>query len=380
MNILFLSWNYPPALGGIEYVVENLFKGLKKAGHEVSLLTANAPDWPEEDGVFRAPRPGLPAYVWFALTFGGRLCRQKRPDVILCGTVVPMPAAVLLSWIFRVPVVVLAHGSDILHPGAIYQFVVRRLFRRAARICSNSAQTQRFLEEAGMRPDRIRVVYPGVRVEEFETEPDHGAEELIEQLEGRKVILTVGRLIRRKGVLEFVQHVMPEVSKACPEAMFLVVGDDAKKSLVHAERMKDRIQAEVDRLGLGNHVRLLGTLSQEDLVRLFFRADLFVLPCLDIPGDVEGFGIVFSEAAMAGTPSLATKVGGIPEAIDDGNTGVLVPPGDFPALVRESIRLLDDPALRKQLADRGALRARKEFAWDVIVQQYLDVCTSACER
>jgi glycosyltransferase involved in cell wall biosynthesis len=142
---------------------------------------------------------------------------------------------------------------------------------------------------------------------------------------------------------------------------------------MHKERMKDRIAAEIERQGLQDHVRLLGALEGDALAGLFHRIDLFVMPCLDVPGDVEGFGIVFLEAALGGAPSVATRVGGIPDAVLDGETGLLVAPGDFEAMAAAIRRLIGDGALREQLATAAADRARMFFSWEAITQAYEDV-------
>ena len=373
MRILLLSWNFPPTLGGIEYVVGNLFAGLCKK-NEVRLITGLHNGANPEEHVIRCPRKGLKAYVPFSFTKGFNLCRSFKPDMILCGSVVPAPAAWMLSILFRVPYVVLMHGSDILYPGRIYQAVVKFVLRHATRLSANSGQTRQLLIQAGMKPEKIDVVHPGVRIEDFEQGPEMGAETILKEAEGRRVLMTVGRLIRRKGVQEFVENVMPALVAAHPDVLYLVVGDDAKASLVHKERLRDRIQASIERLNLQKHVKLLGSLEQKDLLSLYFRADIFVLPCLDIPGDIEGFGIVFSEAALAGAPSLATQVGGIPEAVIDGETGLLVEPGNFEALTAAALRLLEDESLRSRLAQNGAQRARTHFSWQVITNAYEDVC------
>ncbi|MGE5609965.1 MAG: glycosyltransferase family 4 protein, partial [Bacillota bacterium] len=185
-----------------------------------------------------------------------------------------------------------------------------------------------------------------------------------------RILLSVGRLIRRKGLLEFVEHVMPALVKDHPDVLLLIVGDDAKVSLVHPERLRERIQAKVAELHLENHVRLLGTVPDAELNALFHQAHLFVLPALDIPGDIEGFGIVLLEAALAGVPAVATRVGGIPEAVQDNITGLLTPPADYPALHQAISRLLSDNALYQSLSSAAAHRARTDFSWDAILPQY----------
>ena len=375
MRVLLLSWNFPPTLGGIEVVVDNLFRGLQRLGHDVEVVTSQGPDMPAH--VFRAKHKGLKAYVWYAFTQGFSICRLRRPELIVCGSVVAAPAAYLLSRMFHLPYAVLVHGSDVLHRGWIYQKVIRYLLRRADLLTTNSEQTRALIEKVGVSTAKAIVVHPGVDVDAFTGVPNGYAEALVRELEGRRVLLTVGRLIQRKGHLEFVEHVMPHLVEAFPDILFLIVGEDATSSLVHTELFHDRIKAKVVELGLQEHVRLVGKLPEhKDLIRLFYRADVFVLPCLDIPGDIEGFGIVFMEAALGGTPSVATRVGGIPEAVVDGKTGLLVAPGDFPALVHAVTSLFEDSELRQSMGKAAEQRARVEFAWDVIATQYADAFVS----
>lgn len=380
MRILFLSWNFPPALGGIEYVVDHLYRGLKASGHTVKLLTARADVADEDEDLIRCPKSGLKNYVKFAFFEGRRVAKRLKPDVILNGSIASAPAAWMLSKLLGVPYIILMHGSDILYEGWIYQRIVRFLSRQADGLATNSKHTRDLLVEAGCKPERIQIIHPGVCVENFDSVPTTGAEELVVQAEGRKVLLSVGRLIKRKGILEFVEQVMPDVVKQYPEVLYYVVGDDATQSLAHKELMKDRIQKRVKELGLEKHVELLGKVNDADLFRLYFLADIFVLPVLDIPGDVEGFGIVFSEANLAGTANVATRSGGIPEAVQDGVTGLLADPGDFDSLTEHVCSLLGDEGRRRGMAEAGAVRARECFAWEVITREYADFCETILQR
>ncbi|MDA3799635.1 MAG: glycosyltransferase, partial [Kiritimatiellae bacterium] len=370
MKVLFLSWNFPPVLGGIEYVVEHLYKGLKKLGHSVSAITSHCDDVEEDSNVYRCKKAGLKSYVIYSFFASFKFCLKERPDVILCGSIVTAPAAFVSSLIFRIPYLLLMHGSDILYGGKLYQFCVRFLVKHASRLAANSENTKRLLIAAGCKESRIDVIYPGVCSELYEEEPPTGCEEIFKQVKGKKIILSVGRLIKRKGVLEFVENVMPELVKRYPDVAYLVVGEDATKSLAHKDRLKDKIQAKIDELNLNNNVFLLGKVSNNDLTKLYYHCDIFTLPCLDVPGDVEGFGIVFSEAALGGAASLATKIGGIPEAVLDGKTGLLVDVEDYPAMIDAAEKLLKDDELRCSLAGAGAQRAKDELSWSVITKEY----------
>ncbi len=377
-RILILTWNFPPTLGGIEYVMGHLHDGLAARGHAVRTIAAahsQADRMADRSrGIHRAPRAGL---VWFLLHAWIQMIRaivRERPDVIVCGTLVPAVCVRPLAWIRRIPYVVLVHGSDILRGGFMYQLIARWALHGAEMLCTNSRHTKELLEQKGFDPSRLRVVHPGVDVDALA--PERCAVETArwqEECKGRFVVLGVGRLIRRKGFLEFIEHVMPRLRDIHPEVLFLLVGEDAGASLMHKERMKDRLAAGIKRLGLENHVRLLGSLQDLELAGLLHRTDLFVMPCLQMEGDVEGFGIVFMEAALGGAPSVATRVGGIPDAVVDGETGLLVAAGDPDAMVAALSRLIKDPDLRSRLAAAAADRARSSFSWEAICGVYESV-------
>lgn len=371
MKILLLSWNFPPAVGGMEIMIASLFHGLRRRGHEVRAVTRQSQTNGPEESVDRAARPGVPAFLLFSFFRGWALCRNRHPDFILCGSVLTAPAAWLLGLFFRIPWGVPLYGSDLMAGGRLYRGLLRFLLRRARALFPISRYTRSLAEQLGVDMQRATIIHPGVDIRPFEREPAEGAEELLALCRGRRVLMTAGRLVRRKGVLEFVRDAMPELVARYPDLLFLVVGDDGSQSLIHnKEGMRKKIEAAIREKGLESHVRLLGRLPDRDLVRLYFHAHVFVLPGLDLPGDVEGFGIVFSEAALAGVPAVATRAGGVPDAIVDGETGFLVPPGDRAALISALAALFDDEERRRQMGQAAAVRARTTLAWDVIVDQY----------
>lgn len=370
-----MTWNYPPIVGGIEYLIHHLHEGLARRGHDVVLLTAHHPAAASGVGasgpVWRASRPGLPSFLCFALMRGWREIRRRRPDVILAGSLVAGPVVWLLSRIFRIPYVLPVYGSDLVVPHAAYQGMARRVVRSALRVFPISEHTRRLLLEKGVDERRSVIVHPGVDVDAALAEPP--ADVLArwrQRTQGRRVVLAVGRLIRRKGVLELVRHVMPGLVRRHPDILLLVAGEDAGSSLIHKEKMSDAIRAEIARQHLDAHVQLLGRVADDDLQSLYRCADLFVMPCLDLPNDIEGFGIVLLEAGLLEVPSVATRVGGIPDAVEDGRTGCLVPAGDHEAFGAAVTSLLQDDARRRRMGAAAAERARRAFAWDVIVAHY----------
>lgn len=386
VNILFLSWNFPPALGGIEDVAAHLVDGFQQRAQHVHLLTAgkaanrNTTNSDlEPPHIERAPKPGLKACLWNAWRRGRKHLRDGDFDLIVCPSIPTALPAYLLARKFKVPWVLLMHGTDIKKEGWLYQRVVRFLMKRATLVAAASENTARLCREAGADPARVVPIHPGVDPAKWQL-PETELQDAARLHSGRHVMISVGRLIRRKGILEFVRDCMPQIAREEPSVLYLIVGDDATQSLAHKEPMRARIESEIVAKGLQEHVKLLGKVPLPELVRLLHRAEVFLLPGLDLPDDAEGFGIVFSEAALCGTPSIATRVGGMPEAVADGVSGLLVSPNDPAALTEAVLRLLRDPALLGQLRDDGRERAIQEFAWPVVLDRYQALFEQALEN
>ncbi|MDR0993919.1 MAG: glycosyltransferase family 4 protein [Verrucomicrobiota bacterium] len=377
MKILMLTWNYPPTIGGIEQVAHYTATGLRRLGHDVtvvaSVLPPGAGEAPEQRPfIHRADKKGIPAFLLHAVRTGSRLIRRQRPDVLLCPSLTSAPAAWLLSRRFRIPYAIQIHGSDILLPRRAYQAAIHPLLAGAGGLFANSRNTARLLQQRGLQPERIHVVYPGVTPPPTETGPSEKMTALAAAAEGRLVLLTVGRLVKRKGILEFIRDVMPLLSVRHPDLLYWVVGGEPSSSLIHQERIADQLAAAIREGGHENRVRLLGRLADADLALAYQQADLFVLPCLDDPNDVEGFGIVLLEAALRGVPGVATRCGGIPDAVMDGQTGVLVPPDDPAAMAGAIEALLERPEQRRRLGQAARERTLARFTWDAVAAQYAE--------
>jgi phosphatidylinositol alpha-1,6-mannosyltransferase len=372
MRILFLAWNFPPAKGGIEYVAWHLVLGLRKAGDDVRVIARHDPRQEDEGDTLRPPRGGLATYLWFALVRSWRMLRTFPADLIVCPGIVTAPVAWVLAKVHRKPYVVLAHGSDVTHGGLGYRFAMRFFFRAARGVASNSRSTAALMKTAGCSPAFVQVIHPGVQTEGFPP-MDAARRDAIREAHGlsqRHVLFALGRLIRRKGILEFVEHVMPALSQAIPDILLVVVGGDATDSLVHKEGMMGRIRQQIAQRGLDRHVRLLGPADDATVHELHYAADIHVLPALQMKDDVEGFGIVLIEAALAQVPVVASRTGGIPEAVVDGETGLLVDAEDWDAMSRAIQRLLLDGDLRLRLGRQGRQRALSTFDWPLIVGEY----------
>lgn len=376
MGILVISWNFPPRRGGIENLIGGLCQRFKKS-HPLWVITSYVASTKcKEEGIFRPKWPGLLSFSLYALYQGSLLLWRKREiKVILGGSAVVVPLVLILAKIFRCKAVVNVHGLDLIHPSVLYQILCVRWIRHCDRVIANSRYTASLAEEKEAKRDLICVMSPGV---EMDSMGALGTGDMKKEigLEGRKVLLYVGRLARRKGVKEFLQRSFVEIRAQVPEVVFLIVGANPTESLIHHDDVLGEIGTLVRDMGLQDHVRLLGWLSDDDLAKIYQAADLLVLPALSIENDVEGFGIVILEAAAAGKPCVATRVGGIPDAVEDGKSGILVEPGDYEMMSQAIVALLRDEHIKSAMGDTAKRRVKEEFGWNRIVQKYEELFES----
>jgi phosphatidylinositol alpha-1,6-mannosyltransferase len=151
-------------------------------------------------------------------------------------------------------------------------------------------------------------------------------------------------MTQRKGLAEFVAKALPAVVANHPDTLLVVIGDEASDALHgHAGSERDRILAAARTAGVEQSLYFLGRCDEVTLCAAYQAADLHVFPVLDLPGDVEGFGMVALESAAHGLPTVAFAVGGVSDAVQDGRTGTLVQPDDYAELGAVVIRRLAQP-------------------------------------
>lgn len=367
-GILVVTWNFPPRRGGMETLVNGLCRNLKKR-YRLFVITAHAPSAACEDWICRAPLPGL---AWFFLHASWRglrvLSARRELKIVLGGSALVAPLVVFLAKALGRKAVVLVHGSDVVYPSRLYQQLCVRWLRKCHRVIANSRYTAELVRKKRVPPEAISVVPPGIDADVYQCRAGDVKRSL--GLEGKKVILCVGRLAARKGIPEFVERCLPRIVAEVPDACLVIVGGNPKDSLIHREDVFGRLNAAIQQCGLESHVRLVGWLDGNDLTRMYDACDLIVLPVLAVKDDVEGFGIVLLEAAATGKPCVATRTGGVPDAVEDAKSGVLTDPADYEAMSRSIIRLLRDDQLRRAMGEFARARALQDFGWETIVKRY----------
>ena len=238
------------------------------------------------------------------------------------------------------------------------------VLRRFDLVFGNSNYTKNMLLKLGPLPERIKIFHPGVDISLFYPKSVDSELKKRYNLSGKRIILTVGRLIERKGQRAVVE-VLPDIVNKMPDVIYVIAGDGPEK---------DNLHALVQKLGLGQKVVFIHDLPYELAPDAHNLCDLFVMAVSkEMPETtvgVESFGIVFSEAGACGKPVIGSRSRGIPDAVVDGVTGILVDPEDRRELKGAILSLLSDPKLAQTMGQKGRKRVLNELTWKKVVGEF----------
>lgn len=403
MRVLMLTSSYPKYAGETTApFIEEIAASLVRRGHEVHVLAPFQPDIrraPVERGVhlrfFRyAPHPALNVWGYagsqrgdvrlkaqalavapFALaaTMGALLGttadRNTTPslpaprstfDLLHAHWALPngFPAA-LVAALRGLPLVVSLHGSDIALAERHWLTALAGgvTLRAADAITACSADLRGRALRLGARPERARVLPYGVDAQAFCPRPDARAAVRAELglREGQPLVLALGRLVYKKG-FGVLLDAWPAVLRRHPAARLAIVGDgDLRGELAH----------QAHALDIAASVCFTGQLERARTSNYLASADVFVVPSVrDQSGNVDGLPNTLLEGMGSARPIVATRLAGIPQVIDDGVHGLLVPEQDAASLADAIVRLLDDDALAARLGASARRRIERELTWD----------------
>ena len=325
---VMLTQIFLPTKGGTAISFDDDFRRL--GGKEVHIITADVPGAAAFDRTHpnTIHRLTLKRYAWLkpesALIYAKlffctlRLALTRRLDAVFAGRALPEGfTAWAVARLTRRPVLIYAHGEELTGWGRGGKFKTMRFtLRHADWVLSNSDFTRKTLiDHIVVEPKRIAVIYPTIDEKRFR--PGLPCADLRHEIgldEDQKLILSVGRLQRRKGFDTLIRS-LPAL---------LDQGLDVHYALIGIGEDYDYLTGLAQSLGLEKCVHFLGHVSSEDLPRWYNACDLFAMPNRDIEGDFEGFGLVFLEAAASGKPAVAGRSGGTGSAVVDGETGLRV--------------------------------------------------------
>jgi len=335
--ILLLTQCFPPDHGGIEAAMGHIARALHAAGEELVVLADHIrggqpePGWPFPVHRFGGPR------LWRRFRKARALARLA-PDAVLADSWKSLEALPA-----RTPrVVVLAHGNELLRRDGRRGARIARALARADLVVANSSYTAGLL--AGLHR-HVEVIHPPI---DPPVAPPRAARP--------GLILSLGRLEARKG-LDMVIRALP----ALPGARHLIIGEGPDEG---------RLRALAAECGVTDRVEFAGRVDDAEKFRLIAQAEIMAMPVRREGNSVEGFGMVYLEAAWCGVPALAGREGGAADAVVDEQTGLLVDGADPLAVQSALARLLGDAALRERLGHAAQARAG-DFTWRATLPRYL---------
>lgn len=373
---LVLTELFMPTKGGTAVWFDEVYRRL--GGREIHILTADVNgargyDLGHPNSVHRLNLRRVP-WLWpeslgMYLKFFGKalqLALTNRFDAIHAGRALPEG---LVAWgvarLMRRPVLLYAHGEELTGwgKGNKYRAMCFAL-RHADKVIANSDFTRDTLIGMGVKRERIELIHPGVDTERFH--PGLPFQDLRDSLglrEGASLVLSVGRLSRRKG-FDTVIRCLPGLAAAGMDVHYAIVGIGEDESYLRS-LARD--------MGVADRVHCLGHVPMEDLPRWYNACDLFVLANRDLGGDTEGFGIVFLEAAACAKAAIAGTAGGTGSAVLDGLTGIRINGESVEALKAALFEILPDRERRTAMGQAGLVRVRESLCWHMVAAR-----TRAC--
>ncbi|MDX2194726.1 MAG: glycosyltransferase family 4 protein [Gemmatimonadales bacterium] len=368
LRLLFVSHSFPlpgrplSNVGGMQRIAQDFLAALRRhpgAAVETLLLETS---W---EATHRR-----------AVPFFARLLREiparagdGRAAVVLHSSLVTASTAVVLAGRVRragARTAAIAIGRDLTLPVAPYQWFVPRVMRALDAIFPISDATAAECLARGADPGRLQVIPCGVDTTRFAPPPDRAAARaaLLARLggavpDGSFVLCSVGRHYERKGFHWFVEAVLPMLP---PDVHLVLAGEGP---------LTPAIRAAAARAGVSGRLHLPGQAPAETIQALYAGADLFVMPNLAVPGDIEGFGVVMLEAGASGLPVVGADLEGIATAIREGENGTLVPSGDAAAFAARILAFRDDRAALASASARGAAFVARTYAWDAIADSFV---------
>jgi len=363
-GVLLVTRNFPPLVGGMERYNQRVFEQLGRAFAPALCGPDGAERYlPPGTPVSSAPIRPLPLFLVRTLFSAFAMARRVRPDAIIAGSGLTAPVAWLAGRLLGIPVLVFLYGLDLVVANAWYQALWLPVIRACDGFLVISQYTHSLALEKGVAAERMRIVHPGVDM----PAPDDGRFDFRGQygLDDRPIIVSVGRLTRRKGLIEFIEQSLPAIMRENPRAVLVVVGGEPVDALAgNRGGVTEAGREAAKQLGLESNVMFLGNVPDAAVRAAYRESRVHVFPVREIPGDIEGFGIVALEAASHGIPTVAFAVGGVPDAVGPDRSGQLIPPGDYAAMSRAIASYLATPATG---AERDScIRFAREFTWDRI--------------
>ncbi|TVQ10286.1 MAG: glycosyltransferase family 4 protein [Balneolaceae bacterium] len=352
-------------IGGMQRVSMQLAEELEKVDDVNLLQLTNETSW---------RFIGLKSFWFLFKTFLTlpRLIRKHNIDIVLFSSMVTGSLAWFIRMRVNIPMVSITHGHDVTFSPAIYQWLVKRVFGALDGVISVSSATKEQCLIRGLSPDKGVVLPNGFVPGQIENEYDKSEsrqylnEHFNLRLNGEHLLLTVGRLIKRKGHSWFISEVLPKIKSP---VVYMIIGDGPEAT---------SIQSVINQSTSGRRILNVGRQPDEVLKRAYSAASLFVMPNIQVQGDMEGFGVVLLEANVANTPAVASDLEGIRDVIKPGVNGYRIPAMDSDAFAGKIDEILENEL--GALSESCRKYVYDTFRWDVVAQRYVEYLQDVITR
>lgn len=381
MEILFVSHKHPPSTGGMEKQSYELVRGMKKHTRVHTII-------------YKAGTSKLR----FFMSLNRRIvamCR-KYPQISIIHYNDGLMAAICMrhKGYEHLKRTVTLHGLDVVFPNHTYRRTVLPEYKKFEKVFAVSNATAEACQRYGIPADKLKVISNGVDASIADCQPNpkqlkdiakqHGID-----LTNKKILVCMGRAVKRKGFAWLLKHVLPALSD---DFLLLMIGpfkpraplaDKVIRSLPPKMRRQvtsflgwptdeEEIRRLLQRAGATERVKHLGRMPFEDILQLLMAAEAFIMPNIPVSGDLEGFGLVCLEACLCGTKVFASNIEGIKDVITNGRNGYLLPAANKAAWINALNRLADGPSAYTLQPQEIKAYTMQHFSWDKMVKEYLD--------
>ncbi len=360
MKTVLCALEFPPAFGGVETYYAQLSNY-----------------WPEEMSVIDNHEQALvnkklPFFSWLPACFTiSRTIKNSKPDWFIAGEILPIGTAMwFLSHFVNFRYAVVLHGLDFSLATQVFwkKFIAKKVLNKAKVIICANSYTAKLVSEFINDTTKVNVINPGIdaQLPSFRPGLAHGLRENY-GLEHCFVLLSIGRLVKRKGV-DAVISALSSLKTAIPKIKYVVIGSGPEKEPLHHA---------VEKLDLQSQVIFLESVDNESKWAWLSICDALIMPSRNISGDYEGFGIVYLEANMFSRPVIAGKSGGVSDAVQDMRNGLVIDE-ESPEAIAEAIQTLNqDRNLAEHLGEQGKAWVQENFNWKHKAQSFYDILKKA---
>ncbi|MDI3534969.1 MAG: phosphatidyl-myo-inositol dimannoside synthase [Thermosediminibacterales bacterium] len=343
MRVLFITRKYPPQIGGMENLSYNITRGIK-CNKKIVALTKR--------------QIHLLWFIPYCLLY--TLLTLRKWDIIHLGD----PVLSIVGYFAKLfspqkPVIVTIHGLDVTYKNPLYQWYLNLFCKKFDSYICISRYAEKMANKIGIT--RTKVIPVGIDINKFDNivPNKQGLKEKYKIPRENLIMITVGRLVRRKGVLWFLDNVMPFLKNEKVSYLIIGTGEDKEKIL-------DKIREK----DLEKNVKYLGRVSDEDLMEIYKSSDIFVMPNIKVKGDMEGFGIVALEASLAGLILIASDLEGIKDAVINEENGYLVKSGESQQFIEKIKDVINNYEKYEGFKKNSILYTKSKYNWERICNQY----------